>query len=239
MGREAKLPKAEIQRLKEAHPEIRISPRHGVNASVLVCPLLFIPTQNVVLNGRLIGDKKADKYALDNEPCELAQKGMEEGFLVAEGPSPQSRSGRYWICDPEAAARVFEKKPHVLDAGAVVASEQEAFLLGLATRPVTELVFTDPETEKTETLRTLYTRQSEGGLDSLRKQEHYKHNSNSPRGKLDNYEVIVTEYYVLDHPEIPDNYKRTIRFETPPTERVFAADEFETRWVEGTSPSDA
>jgi hypothetical protein len=232
MGREAKLPKAEIQKLKETYPDVRISPRHGVNGSVLICPLLFIPTHNVVLNGRLIGDKKADKYMLDTEVCELAQAGMAEGLLISEGPTPSTRSGRYWITDREAAARVFEDKPHVLEAGAVVASEQEAFLLGLATRSVTKLYFNDPETEESTLLRTLYVPQTESALESLRRQEHYRHPFFSPEGNLDNYTVVVEHYHVLDYPELPENTSKHIRFTVPSEEKVFKADEFDTRHVE-------
>lgn len=91
---------------------ITLSPKHGLNPSLLVCPLCGEETNGLALLGRINNktrhaDIEAPKYITDNKPCEKCQKLLDEGckFLLECDDGSQnkpSRTGRYMVLKPTA-----------------------------------------------------------------------------------------------------------------------------------------
>lgn len=92
---------------------ITLSPKHGLNPSLLVCPLCGKETNGLALFGR-INDKtrhadiEAPRYVTDRKPCGECQKLLDEGckfLLECDDDSPEkkpSRTGRYMVLRKEA-----------------------------------------------------------------------------------------------------------------------------------------
>ncbi len=91
---------------------ITLSPKYGVNPSMLVCPLCGNPTNEIALVGR-INDKtrhadiEAPMYMLSQNPCDSCQKLLDDGnkFLleVEDGETKNPiRTGRYMVLRPSA-----------------------------------------------------------------------------------------------------------------------------------------
>lgn len=63
---------------------IKISPKHGLNPTCLVCPICGKDT-SLALLGRLKDDSKAPRQMRDREPCEACQADIEgykaQGFV--------------------------------------------------------------------------------------------------------------------------------------------------------------
>ena len=88
---------------------VRLSEKHGVNPTLLCCPLRGKDT-GVGLLGRLPGDAEAPGRSRDVAPCEECAGYMKQGVLLigCEG-SPEGRrtTGRMVVVKPEAIMRAL------------------------------------------------------------------------------------------------------------------------------------
>ena len=80
---------------------ITLSPKHGLNPSMLICPICHHETNGIALPGRLRGDAEAPRYMLDREPCDNCKKviGMGGVMLIEvmdadDGKKDPRRTGR-------------------------------------------------------------------------------------------------------------------------------------------------
>lgn len=62
---------------------IRLSPKHGINPSIMCCPICGTDT-GVGLLGHLPHDDEAPRYIPDNAPCEQCQSVMDKGVLFVQ-----------------------------------------------------------------------------------------------------------------------------------------------------------
>lgn len=88
---------------------IRISEKHGVNPSLMVCPLCQKDT-GVALLGKLRGDAEAPRRMLDQEACDECKKHMEQGIILVEATPTDGEvhfGGGYWVVTEEAFRRIF------------------------------------------------------------------------------------------------------------------------------------
>lgn len=89
---------------------MKFSPTHGVNPSIMVCPVCGKET-GVGLLGRLKGDAKAPRVISDSIPCEECKKVLDNGghFIieVRDGESGNNpyRTGRLVALRQEVAER--------------------------------------------------------------------------------------------------------------------------------------
>lgn len=60
---------------------IRLSPRHGLNPTMLVCPVCQ-GDSGIGLPGYIKGDQQAPRYSLDRQPCQSCQARFDEGYLA-------------------------------------------------------------------------------------------------------------------------------------------------------------
>lgn len=89
---------------------IRLSDKHGVNPSILVCPICYTDS-GVALFGRLKGDEEAPRRTLDSDPCDACKKWIDEGrILIVEcvAENNKARTGRLWAVTFESFTRNFE-----------------------------------------------------------------------------------------------------------------------------------
>lgn len=89
---------------------IRLSDKHGVNPSILVCPICHTDS-GVALFGRLAGDKEAPRYTLDSTPCNACKAWIDEGRIIiveCVSENNQVRTGRLWAVTSESFTRNFE-----------------------------------------------------------------------------------------------------------------------------------
>lgn len=95
---------------------IRLSPKHGVNPSVLHCPICGKDT-GVALLGRLKGDVEAPRNMADKTPCPDCLKVLKAGghFIIetrdGETGNNPYRTGRLVAINHEAAERLFTCRP--------------------------------------------------------------------------------------------------------------------------------
>lgn len=87
---------------------VRISKKHGVNPSMLVCPCCLEDT-GVALLGQLPKDAEAPREMLDREPCDKCKE-MALTHLVIVGSSSGVMMGGYIAIKEEAATYIF---PHL------------------------------------------------------------------------------------------------------------------------------
>lgn len=95
---------------------IRLSEKHGVNPSILHCPICGKET-GIGLLGKLKGDAEAPRDMVDSNPCENCQKVIDGGghFIieVRDGESGNNpyRTGRLVAITTEACERLFTLRP--------------------------------------------------------------------------------------------------------------------------------
>lgn len=95
---------------------IRLSEKHGVNPSILHCPICGKET-GIGLLGKLKGDAEAPRDMIDRHPCDNCQKVIDGGghFIieVRDGESGNNpyRTGRLIGITNEAAERLFTIRP--------------------------------------------------------------------------------------------------------------------------------
>lgn len=91
---------------------IKLSPKHGLNPTLLACPICFKET-GVGLVGRLPGDAQAPRRSRDRQPCAECTEHMAMGVLLVEATrqgndeSTTATTGRRWVITPEAAQRML------------------------------------------------------------------------------------------------------------------------------------
>lgn len=83
---------------------IKLSPKYGLNPTILLCPVCGKETNELALVGRLKGDVEAPKYSLGNNMCDSCKEHVQQGhrFLIeveeeTEPSSVPTRTGRYAI----------------------------------------------------------------------------------------------------------------------------------------------
>lgn len=93
---------------------ISVSKKHGVNPTMLICPICHHETNGLALLGKLPGDAEAPRYSLDREPCDDCRGVIEAGGVmlieVKDGSTGQS---------PERTGYVIGVKAGVIDENAV------------------------------------------------------------------------------------------------------------------------
>ena len=93
---------------------IPISKKHGVNPTMLICPICHHETNSLALLGRLPGDAEAPLYSFDREPCDDCRGVIEAGGVmlieVKNGSTGQN---------PERTGYVVGVKAGVIDENAV------------------------------------------------------------------------------------------------------------------------
>lgn len=60
---------------------IRLSKKHGLNPSILVCPICG-KESGLALCGKMKGDAEAPRYMLDNKPCNDCKEKFEDGYVA-------------------------------------------------------------------------------------------------------------------------------------------------------------
>lgn len=84
-----------------AKGDIILSKEHGVNPSIMVCPVCGKET-GLALFGKLKDDAKAPMY-VQGEPCDECQKKFDEGYIaVIAMKSKNERSDKYAFIPGEA-----------------------------------------------------------------------------------------------------------------------------------------
>jgi len=93
-------------------PSIRVSEKHGVNPTMLMCFWCGEPNGELALLGKLKGDAEAPRQScLNLDPCKKCQAQMDTGIMCAEalhneGEEPEP-TGRWVVITREAAAKLF------------------------------------------------------------------------------------------------------------------------------------
>jgi len=91
---------------------IRLSPKYGVNPTMLVCPICGEPTGELALMGRINDEtRKADieapKYSMGNNPCDKCQEWLDKGYKILLETEDiairgeKKRTGRFMVLKPE------------------------------------------------------------------------------------------------------------------------------------------
>jgi len=106
---------------------ITLSEKHGVNPSLLSCPLCGQDT-GVALCGRMRGDEEAPRHMRDQEPCTECKEHMDMGFLLIEHEGDMI-TGRRWVITLEAAENIFVDAD--LSKGAAHIDSEAAVKIGL------------------------------------------------------------------------------------------------------------
>lgn len=108
---------------------IRLSEAHGVNPSLSQCFFCGDTKNEILLFGRLPGDKEAPKRACyDKEPCDKCKGHMEQGimFISVKENDPEYRTGKICVIKEEAVRNML-KEPmlgHVLKVRACFISDE-------------------------------------------------------------------------------------------------------------------
>lgn len=64
---------------------IPLSPKHGANPTIKTCAWCGKSTNEILLMGKLPGDKEAPKYAVvDYEPCDKCKAAWKQGVAILE-----------------------------------------------------------------------------------------------------------------------------------------------------------
>lgn len=106
---------------------IRISEKHGVNPSIMVCPFCF-QSMGVALMGRLEFDREAPRQIVGDELCRECVEYMKQGFLIRER-NGDFMTGRMWVIKKDAAADMWGEE--VAQRGLAYIDEETAKKIGL------------------------------------------------------------------------------------------------------------
>ena len=106
---------------------IRLSKKHGVNPSILVCPCCQSSEgMGLALLGRHTNkktrdyDAEAPRYVLGNEPCDECKDYMKQGIIFievedgSEGMKNPPRKSGFWVLREEAVKQMIN--PQLLEA---------------------------------------------------------------------------------------------------------------------------
>lgn len=102
---------------------IKISEKHGLNPTLLVCPICHQETGRLALLGKLKEDAEAPKYSMDINPCPDCQKHLDEGHRILievkdcknrSGKEEPQRTGRLlYLTNPKAAPSWIAKVAYI------------------------------------------------------------------------------------------------------------------------------
>ena len=97
---------------------IRLSPKHGVNPTMGVCPICNEPSGTIMLLGLIKGKERSDpgapRYVRDDQPCDKCVEYMEQGviFISVRDGQPESqnpyRTGKFCVVTDEGVRRIVE-----------------------------------------------------------------------------------------------------------------------------------
>ena len=93
---------------------ISVSKKHGVNPTMLICPICHHETNGLALLGRLPGDAEAPRYSLDRELCDDCRGVIDAGGVMLI----EVKDGSTWK-SPERTGYVVGVKAGVIDESAV------------------------------------------------------------------------------------------------------------------------
>ena len=110
------------------HGTIRLSEEHGVNPTLLCCPLCGTDT-GVALVGKLPGDEQAPKRSPDIGPCDECAELMTHGFLFVEVDGTYF-TGNKWVVRSE-----IIEDPSLRENGAAYITPEHAREIGLYNHP--------------------------------------------------------------------------------------------------------
>ena len=93
---------------------ITVSQKHGVNPTMLVCPICHHETGGLALLGKLKEDAEAPRYSLDSQPCDDCRGVIEAGGVMLIEVKDGSTGS-----NPERTGYVIGVKAGVIDEDAV------------------------------------------------------------------------------------------------------------------------
>ena len=108
---------------------IRLSKKHGVNPSVLVCFACGEDT-GVGLLGALKNDAEAPHRMYDRELCKRCRDAVNVGGVVLIEKRGDKRTGRMWILKDEAFKRIFGGRANPKEYIVYVTDEVGAMVFG-------------------------------------------------------------------------------------------------------------
>jgi len=117
---------------------IKLSQKHGVNPTVMKCPICFADT-GVALMGKLKGDEQAPRAIKDQEPCRTCSGHMTLGFLFVESYESGGdliTTGNRWVVTHESAIRMLGEER--TKSGVARIMPEDAKALGFYDVPPTE-----------------------------------------------------------------------------------------------------
>lgn len=130
---------------------IKVSPKHGVNPSLGLCPLCGKENGEIYLLGKLKGDAEAPRKACirGGSPCDKCSEYMRMGFLIIvckDGSEKDPyRTGQIYVVTLDAARRMF---PSISENDrAAFVEESAALALGL-NKSEEQLIAEQKEREK-------------------------------------------------------------------------------------------
>lgn len=87
---------------------IRVSEKHGVNPSMVCCPVCG-KEDSIALLGKLKGDVEAPRNIPNNQPCDDCEGYMEQGIILIQvkDDDPEYRLGGFIVIKEEAASKAF------------------------------------------------------------------------------------------------------------------------------------
>ena len=118
---------------------IRLSPKHGLNATIPLCIFCLKPKNEVVLAGYLPGDIEAPMHAIwDEHPCDECKGFMRDRVIlvgvIGGGPPPHGKhSGHLFVVSEETVQRIFNEEtvPHLLKQRAAFVEVEALQALGV------------------------------------------------------------------------------------------------------------
>ena len=112
-----------------AKGDIRLSPKHGLNPSMIQCPTCE-GDAGLVMQGYLPDDEEAPKYITDWKPCEKClQKYKDEGYVAIVGMDGRKQpTGSLVVLKKEAALRMFNLFKEISEIPEMMYGDHEAVL---------------------------------------------------------------------------------------------------------------
>lgn len=109
---------------------VRLSKKHGVNSSLLVCPLCR-EEFGVALLGALKNDEEAPRHILSNELCSKCNELIETRLVIAKADEEMNLLGGYVAIKEEAAKRIFPKLERYTGLALAVSPEFDSIIIEL------------------------------------------------------------------------------------------------------------
>ena len=109
---------------------VKLSKKHGVNPSVLVCPLCY-EEFGVALLGALKNDEEAPRRVLSNEFCDQCNELITTHLVIARADEAMNLLGGHVAIREGAAKHIFAKLEKYTGLALAVSSEFDAIVLEL------------------------------------------------------------------------------------------------------------